>query len=826
YQMIRDRDSFYWVYTPLVDGIYEYWIVANDTSGNSAIAQDADGEYDADAPFWFVASSYTWDIGVDGLVNLTDGGRINTVPRYIEAVLHNYGIGSYRDMDVDVHLQIYEEVPVVPEDYVCWDMEQCHLNTFLVEDGNGDGVSWYWTEKRSFSPTHSFHSQPDYLDTYEAYSEDYLGTQDWIHIPTEKAMDSSAPTIGAWINFTHWCMGEYASGIYYDYGQVFIEDALNPGVKVPVSTPFYTTYNPTTGSYEWWWGDDNYEGKGDYGIDISAYIGHDIKIWFGWFADGTVNYEGWYIDDICIKLAYGSLQPLIFQGYKFTDVLGPYCTQWIIQFPIEWQPKNDTYYFIEVYVTNSWDENPLNDRVNYTIYFGDVCDAAVWDVDVDPEFEMPDTTDVPGADWVNVPIDVTVYNNGTLTEEIPVRLSIQPKITEVIFKDDMESGDLGWTTMAVVGNDLEEDHWKMTSKDFASPFHSWYFEPAEMVSIGQAKIWQPIDPFVKGGLQWTANIKYNLPTDSGFGMTPIFLGKNYYWDLSLLAGREPPYKGNSGGWEGFDADKLLRDNYLYWEQIPQYWDLVINHHRPQSLGTLLEALNNAYGPPGMNLEDFSQLEFGFLVEAPTGLESDHFVYFDDFKLFHQYPGETIWSEINTTYLSAPGGVAPGDIAHVGFVWNTTEYCEYYTTAEIILDCDQDPYNNILRSETQIYEDLYFNDYENVTTEDNTYGLPDDWHIVEECSACPADHFWWSGNDEEISYLEDADDVLEMLPYYEYDTDGITKLNEDFVDIENGTFDFTAPGYYNLTFDAWWSIEMWWDYCLLEISNDSGLNWYP
>ena len=68
----------------------------------------------------------------------------------------------------------------------------------------------------------------------------------------------------------------------------------------------------------------------------------------------------------------------------------------------------------------------------------------------------------------------------------------------------------------------------------------------------------------------------------------------------------------------------------------------------------------------------------------------------------------------------------------------------------MLDCDQNDSNNNMSTPLRIYEQMY-TDIEEFELDDNTCDLPDHWHLVEECSACPEDWFWYLGDEDDTDY---------------------------------------------------------------------------
>jgi hypothetical protein len=150
------------------------------------------------------------------------------------------------------------------------------------------------------------------------------------------------------------------------------------------------------------------------------------------------------------------------------------------------------------------------------------------------------------------------------------------------------------------------------------------------------------------------------------------------------------------------------------------------------------------------------------------------------------------------------GLDQNEIETLEFTWNATDYCDYIVTAEVALDCDIDPSNNLEQDSVRIHEVLYeIGEYEKIEFEDNTCIEDDDWHLTEECSICPDDQFWWCGDDAIGLYNPDSNDVLMI----------------------NHTFDLSGASYATLTFEEYYAIEDEFDYGYVEITNDSGEHWF-
>lgn len=711
------------------------------------------------------------DIVVDGLPNINCGGRNNTVPREIWADVSNWGLTDAPN--VSFHLQIYQEVPIDLVTWQLWDFEQCILLTWEAFDNDGDGMTWYWTEERSNSPTHSYHSHPDNLPAYEAYSNDSLILKEWYHI--NSTVDGDDVEI-AYLTFAHFAEGEFIGGYPLDYGMVYI---INSTGTYEVGGPYYDT----DGAWEELFGDD--------GIDISDFIGDDIKIEFRWISDATGNYEGWYIDDVNIDYSYTARQPLIFQGYKYVSLNATETKT--IKFPIDWEPPAPGTYYIQVYAADRYltDVNITNNDYNCTVWFGDVCDPAVTDIIVPDDVILEHS-----IGYVEIPINVTVENNGTLDlENVPIKVSAAHSIVETLFSDDVESGDPGYVTGGFGSEDniwhIEEDF------DFFSPYNAWAFMDGDNhYGAGQDDYLGP--PLAD--IDWlavesdpsfdiTAQMKWRMaPTDS---IMVYCQAAGYIISLSSSAHDDRGYPDEQG-WTTMSITEWI-GNYLS------------NPVRAPNgcLGELGRWLTEeAYG--GTYPDDFGG--YGWIVMGDDyGANTDGLstgtwsgVLVDDVKAEYSYTGATVWEDTILVDIDV------GETKLVNFTWNATEYCDFIITAEVDMDCEgNDPNNDMVSAPTRIHEWQYIDDYEDVSFDDNTCGGDTDWRIDDECSICPDNSFWYNGEVE--NYSIDRNDCLEIDEIFNFSGRSVT-----FAYLNFSTYFYMETGY---------------DYGYVEVSNDSGTTWF-
>jgi hypothetical protein len=814
--------NFYYNFTDTASlGLYTFVIEASDCLGNTNTSIE------------YGLVKYLCDIDIIELVTPDPGKWHPFLPTEVEAIIKNNGILDCPG-PINVHLQIYEEAPFDLDDWYCSD-ENCILNTWETYSYDGDPVTWAWTEKRSYTPTHSWHCVPDYLDYYEAYSNDSLiltnHSTNGLLIPDYINIDDDLQKVYlAYLNFSQWCEGEE----YFDYGTVYIWNRSDPGdpwVRTQLNAdPIWDTDG------EWEVMNDTADDNADeQGFDISEYIGQYVKIEFNWQSDALVNREGWYIDDLCIRLQYGARQPLVYQQYKYVFDLDQNAEQ-LVEFPLDFEPKNDTWYFFEVYSDACSDADGPRDEnydtvidprtefeykdpwngVNESIYFGDVCDAAITDIalGVSTPIEMPDTG------IAEIPIDVTVQNTGTLTKDVPVQLRIEEKVIDTMYFDDMEEltspGYVNGTFGSAPAPAQTDTYpyaslWHLDDYGFYSPYQAWCMFDDETYHYDAGRDEYLVlgydvrdSNFVEQNVDWgaiefdenfdiTCQMKWNLaPGEDQIYAVLGFRGNIV--SLSSSGHRDPDHA--SGAYP--DAQD--------WTEVSMtdYIDMYFGS-RGETLGEFAHWLVEYFG--GTWPDDF--YGYGFIVFGsaygidtvglPDGAWSG--VMIDDVKMQTSYAGDVVYTD--TIIVEDLEQLESEDIR---FWWNTTSYCDYIATAEVMLDCDQNDSNNNMSTELRIYEQLY-TDLEDFTLDDNTCGLPDHWHLVEECSACPEDWFWFNGDveDDDYGYASEMNDCL--------------YIDQTFNLTVNATTNFT------IAFDTYYGIEDGSDFGYLQISNDSGLTWF-
>lgn len=841
------------------------------------------------------------DVDVTALVKPDPSQRHNTAPTEIWAKVKN--VGKHDEYNIDLHLQIYKEITYQPE--IDWydNMESCCVN-WTAYDGNGDGLTWTRTERRSLSPTHSWRSTACDRATYAGNSDDWLISKP-ITIPDWETK--------AWLNFSMWVQGEISQspenkfedylevGIYvwntttstWDYhiidkyvdtgGEWMHPENMADGTqRLNIFGADYDHWNCSKGSgapYKWWGG-----------IDLDPYLnysvaGKTIEIAFRWVSDPCNNFEGAYIDDVRILSLRGPKQPLVYQGYKFLHELDVNQTK-LVSFPLEYKFDDNTVYFIEVYsnLENDTDgygdsqgvwatkivpgmEDPVRywlpcNGVNESVYFGDIHDAAVTHVSVPDEVELTKgqcEENVSAA----VPIKVTVYNNGTLEEDIPVKVLAREKIVENIFWDDMEDLNASvnkWEGVYFVGDSAPAFYWDFSDMDpHSGKYHllcgdSRGFLHGHMIqgiftvlnpdNTGYVMTGNELNVMFRYWAQWKMDAEGHSNFELG---TPIWYVDYDAWAPIM---EDPVHNAGLGTFPSRDLGYLVTGH-----SNDEYYG-------PSSPGPYINP--NDVPPPGTNARGVSGSKYSrslFEIDVKPWMEHyaaigyDHFNFgwvvhtdesgmpdfsypgdlwsglkIDDVSVDVEVPGPVVWeSQVKTVHLK------PGESKVVEFTWNATQYCNYIIEGRTLLEGDCDHSNDYAINETYLYTQAYYDDiehignpieqtmckttYKNWETEDNTCKTPSPYASICDNGACDwnLNHYWYLGNASTSQYPANADIVLQMV--------NVTEDGELGGPNHDGAFNLTAYDDFVIDFTFWMELENNSDWLTLEISNDSGKNWF-
>jgi hypothetical protein len=798
------------------------------------------------------------------------------------------------DPKIDLHLQIYEEIDYQPEIDNCNDFEAecCDEWPFYAVDGDGDGMTWTRTDRRSHSPTHSWRVTPCDRAVYAGSSNDSLISY-WKKIPDWESH--------VWLNFSCWVQGEITpdAGKLEDYMEVWVQaDYDNDGVA---DTPWgllkkvgdtggewkyieniehpdegldFTTDNfgeshqdhwlceKGSGAPKKWWGGIDltdgwawYPGYGPVG-PIGLAGGESFRVKFVWKSDPCDQFEGAYVDDVCILSLRGQEQPLVYNEYKILHYPLQPGESVLVKFPLVeqyWTPKEDTWYFFEAYscvgddvdglcdnnytmkftekiIPDPWYRDPWN-GVNETVYFGNMKDAMVTHVAVDKEFELyvKQCGDVYCKD---VPIEVTVFNNGTYTEEIPVVVEIRKKLDVSLFSDDFEDGTIDKWEPHVSADHIwnvvlmHADDWYPANGDY----HMAMADERKMYwnDMGGGPFTSEVVYFPTGEFPiWFDFLAmYNLENEghvSGeVSGTPIYY-KTYdafapgilndaqnafqFWWPTTVANNPADYSKGTADITGATRTTVLTGHTSYnYVNYEKYFDL-----RP-----MLDNYN-AYGEairPGFyfksddadNMNENLPLDASWSGTGPDRTSPFGGVMIDDVNIYYVAPGEIVATLTDTVTLD------PKEEETLEFTWDACIFCDFFVVGKTMLEGDCNPENDDAQNETYLYHEIFEDDIEEEndywTTEDNTRVEGSEWEICGDDRCLYEDHVW-SVKTEDLEYGMNADEILQLFN----------------PETKDGSFDFTEVDNAIFSFDLWAQIEAGWDHLILEVSNDSGQNWW-
>lgn len=560
------------------------------------------------------------------------------------------------------------------------------------------------------------------------------------------------------------------------------------------------------------------------------------------------------------------------------DLQAPFTTpyQKMVQFHLPFDPEDDATYFFEVYSelidaddvdghydyngswmtdgmtgANYWNpDNGVNESIYFGIWHDGQADWINWDVS-SPMVRK-------GGESVVIPIEAQVSNQGTVAEKIPYTIEVKKTLVEIIQDENMEAGDTdyyldqGWNIGYFSGSNPDAIFWQITDDFYSSPTQSWissipvgpgtafYGSDAwnflrtpnyDMMDYVQQDIdvgWQAdmtwsLDPTVNPGYQghystygdaiifgtWDPinNVYLHLSsTEVG-----VRFGTQYQdWDTFTIE----DIFGGYGGWSDSGEVKTLNDLASVHRNIMNYFGYSDSGYNVAIFFSLMTD-NAGVGYPGTGWGGFC---------------------LDDMKAYSVATGETVWSTDGVTDTLLPGEASdPIEVdweafdysdytamitTHVEDDWNThfknePELAYMYNDEAITWDSTTNPGNVYIH--TNVWDEDFEEDSALTSqwdTTDNTFGIQGSWEWAwNGKTGWQEDHYAWTGEGttdiDGSSYEAGMDDCLVPM-----DEDG-----------EIMTFDWTEETAVDIEFDMWNEIETYFDYLTLEISNDSGMNWW-
>jgi hypothetical protein len=435
-------------------------------------------------------------------------GPTNSLPQYINITITNNGeIPIY---EVKILADIYEKVCNPCDDCnCCFPIDKCHYNpkiddnncNFTVWDCPDDDVddlgdTWtlwtdeYHTADLSYRNTNGYLRYPGAADEYVGRTtqcpDDYLQWDpdcvppDCNPLGDEGCSDDCNDISGAAcvkFDFWHKAKGEYmvdSDGyvVPIDYG--YIQYSLDNGATFSdISIGDFVAYDNgweqwslfflntcSDGEYELVCGDCGPEScEGNY-VEIPVCFPDqaELVIRWRWHVNPCNQYEGWYIDDVCIEKFYGPEYQLVHQTHEITDLAACPDGTKFLEFPLLFDPEPETWYYMVICGQ---------------VFSPDDCEVNLDNNCIDAQFQITDIHDIacitpcPEEDTVDIykktmccqedqigEFEFTFKNLGTFPEvNVPVELRVARKIIEYPLMETFETDPSGrWNTYYFSGS--------------------------------------------------------------------------------------------------------------------------------------------------------------------------------------------------------------------------------------------------------------------------------------------------------------------------------------------------------------------------------------
>ncbi len=422
--------GFLYAQDPAYDRDNEIFYIAGYTQSGTAGLYTLDGltctlvgafeggmEVDGFAIPW-LPFQYDHDIAISGIVKPASG---NAGP--ITPIVKVKNIGLNTETNVQIKLDIGVEVVTgTVEDFEATNGSYIHAPKLPQPD------AWQWG-----APTSGPMAAHNGANVWATNLAGNYPASMWCYLVTPTFTVPS----GALFNFWHW----YYFENNYDGGNVKISN--DGGTTWTIITPVggypgSMAYNP------YMTGQAAYNGQSggwkQANFDLSAYEGQDCKIMFETASDSSVQYTGWYIDDVGFTII--SWQNEYSQTVTVPSIAPD--TTLEVSFPT-WTPaalgvSENVNINYNAEATNLFvDENTQNDYKEkaFTLHYGYLHDVAITEI-VSPQNGLAQT---------QTP-EVVIFNKGQNAESVNVHMTIGKALYTTLLEEDFSGGvpPAGWGT--------------------------------------------------------------------------------------------------------------------------------------------------------------------------------------------------------------------------------------------------------------------------------------------------------------------------------------------------------------------------------------------
>ena len=738
------------------------------------------------------------DFELVSINNIED--QINSFPKDINITIRNNGAVGIPELKLLA--DVYEKV-CGPTTEICCDNvydlcdweDETAADWTVKDDGDGDsfvlqgGSDNRWATndqawRNTMGEDRSFGGDED---VYLGLAADAVGYDELIWHCNDTNDVSGAAC--AEFSFQHWCEGEYGliGGDLYpvDYGT--LSYSLDDGATwtdIPISD--FVAYD-TDGNWEEVvikfintnvYSDTTYADvcedcdadEGDIVISEDFPSTAKLQVNFTWQKDPCDQFEGWYIDDVCLKRTEMYELRLVHQTHEIIEL--PPCVgapeNMYYEFPLGWDPEPDKWYQIDI--------------CGQVFDCPDCCEQIFDNNCKSMQFEVTDIHDMQceGISLVMPPslsqplynegdpivVNMTVRNVGTFAESnVPVDLKVGKRVLDRRIDETFETNPTGWDRVYFVGGDLT-NHFRWTAGDDTID----NIGPRSILPGNEAIICADegfLYPRVPEGtamgittgdvydfsdveeatLEYYARFSLPLSEDcDSDGFTDTF------WGVFFHPTEGPDSASWSGsGLSGFDNEYA---------------------HYTHNLKTIQE--DYAYGDGILPPIEFAICVFVCANDGETVNPANPIpwsgVMFDNIKLDVISCGAT--EVVDTQYT---GALVPDETENIFLTWDSAELCNWCLCGDINLEDDIDESNDVCCVSAKVQETLEIEDF---NSEDLTGGGDCLWHI---CSTriCQGSSCAWAGIEEAQHghYVNNMDDsfVSPVQNLSAYDVEGV-KLN--------------------------------------------------
>jgi hypothetical protein len=738
-------------------------------------------------------------------------GMINELPQIINITYTNRGEVGINE--VKILVDIYKKICGDTSEKYCdekfdlrfWE-DQIDPYFDIVDDYPPEDDTWVLQggpDNRWLTNNQAFRCTKGEDRSFGGDEDKYLGladgadpydTDDLIFNPDDPVCNSSiAGAACATLTFSHWAEGEYTfdddgNVIPVDYGT--ISYCLNgTGIWTDIPIRDFVAYDtngewsdvtikfinvtyyqevlfPPGAPEDTWMDKAAYKDicpdcdPGDDDIVILEEFPNNARIQFkwSWHKDPCYQFEGWYVDNICITRTEKYYLELVHQVHDILEIPG--CDPeegvqyYYHEFELGWDPDPDTWYQIDicgqVFSPNNCENDTSNNCIHTQFFVTDIHDIECKSMElIGPEVVTPGTP---------ISVEMTIKNIGTFAEDdVPVELKVADCIVDTPFNDDFETDPSGrWDFGTWVGY-ASNHYWRWTkgdpSFDLIGDGRS-SLPGVESLTCSQEQPGYPRVPEGVGSLVTDGNT-YDLSDAksailSGYFKWSIDIQGTDWWGIALSIGSGPA----AGGWHIWgDPSQPISNDWQYLE-----WDILNDDGFGIAPGKPYYDTDNDQIPTvELGISVITEIDDGITV-PPGQTVPWSGVMMDQFKFeIVTCGGETIVVSSN----ASTGTLAPGQEDTLILTWSDPDFCNHCLIGDVNLATDVDTSNDECDLCVLVVDSDEVGEY---TSLDLTGEGDCLWHLCDNRGGGD-DTYAWAGIEEETwaHYVNDMDDSLISPP---------------------------------------------------------------